>query len=172
MRRSLVFVICVLLGAGCTACGEPRGPKTSELPGASASSSADPDAPAAGGGGGATRPPTRLPQPPRSTAPPSPSGFSEYAAVACNGRPSAAQVIALLRRTSVLRAGARPTVTSGPLCAGTWQYTVLTLPDEGSLYVVTHGRPEALVVETAGTNPCTARVRANAPAGIVSAIRC
>jgi hypothetical protein len=116
---------------------------------------------------------TASPRPIRSPLPsPSPTGFSELVAVACNGRPTAEQVLAVLRRSTILPAGARPTVGSGPLCAGTWQYTVLNLPDHEPLRVVTRGSPEALTIETAGTEPCTARVKATAPAGILALLGC
>jgi hypothetical protein len=161
MRRlSVVLSVIVLIAAGCSAPTGRRPSVGSDLPTAASSG-----APRSRG----TPSPSR-----RSTRPatPTPTGFGELVAVGCNGRPTADQVIALLRRVSLLSSGARPTVTTGPLCAGTWQYTVLTLPDREPLHVVTRGAPESMAVETAGTNPCTARVRANAPAGIVSAIRC
>jgi len=117
--------------------------------------------------------PTRSPTPsPRPPASPSPTGFGEAVAVPCGGRPSGEQVIALLRRSSVLPAGARPAVVAGPLCAGTWQYTALSVPDHDALYAVSQGPPTALTLVTAGTNPCSAKVRAGAPPGILSAIRC
>jgi hypothetical protein len=159
-RVCVLMLAWVLLGA---ACGAPNrdGPANSEEPAVAPSdTAAETPLPA----------PTR-PAPPPMTSP-SPTGFGELVAVGCNGHPSADQVIALLRRASMIPASTRPKVTTGPLCAGTWQYTVLTLPDRDPLQVVTRGAPEALTVETAGTNPCTAQVRANAPAGIVSAISC
>jgi len=111
------------------------------------------------------------PRPTRTTSP-SPSGFGTLTAVACNGKPTAAQVVALLRRNSVLPAQAQATVTNGPLCAGTWQYTEVSMPDAEPIDVVTRGAPEALALVTAGTEPCTAKVRAEAPQGIRSVLRC
>jgi hypothetical protein len=49
---------------------------------------------------------------------------------------------------------------------------VVTVTDAGPMDVVTRGTPEALVLVTAGTNPCTAKVRAEARRGIRSALRC
>jgi hypothetical protein len=92
--------------------------------------------------------------------------------VACNGRPSSEQVVAVLRQATVLTAQARPTVTTGPVCAGTWQYTVLEVAGTEPLHVVTRGAPTSLALVAAGTNPCTPKVRASAPTGILSAMRC
>jgi hypothetical protein len=46
------------------------------------------------------------------------------------------------------------------------------MADVEPIDVVTRGAPNALTLVTAGTNPCTARVRAEAPQGIRSALRC
>jgi hypothetical protein len=100
------------------------------------------------------------------------SGFSSRVTVACGGTPTGEQVISLLRRLGVLTAQQRATVTTGPLCAGTWQYTVVSVPAADPMNVVTRGQPTALALVTAGTNPCTAKVRAEAPEGIRSALRC
>src|SRR5690242_1357730 len=68
---------------------------------------------------------------------PSTAGFPDSTAVACAGKPSAAQVIAALRRDrDVLPAGVTPTATTGPLCSGTWQYTVLEMSGHEPLQVV------------------------------------
>ena len=58
------------------------------------------------------------------------------------------------------------------MCSGTWQYTVLNLPDRDPFIAVTEGRPGSLRLITAGTNPCTAAVRGAAPPGILGAIDC
>jgi hypothetical protein len=134
-------------------------------------------------------PPTSSPQPPApalnapepTTAPttatrtptPSPTGFSESYVVPCGGRPSAAQVISAVRRHgSLIAAGSSPTATTGPLCSGTWQYTVLAVPDHEPLQVGTKGSPSSLTFVTAGTNVCTVDVRAGAPVALLTAANC
>jgi hypothetical protein len=64
------------------------------------------------------------------------------------------------------------TVDTGPLCAGTWQYTVVLVPNREPLAVVTRGRPGALELVTAGTNVCSIPVRTEAPIGIRTAATC
>jgi hypothetical protein len=117
--------------------------------------------------------PSRRPTPSRTpvrTTTPTP--FNEMAAVSCGNRPTADQVVAVLRARSLLPSGSTVTVTTGPLCAGTWQYTVIQVPDREPLQVVTKGAPEALSFVTAGTNVCTVEVRAYAPPGIQSTAKC
>jgi hypothetical protein len=115
--------------------------------------------------------PARLPAPPTTSAP-SASGFSEYVATNCNGRPSASQVIAVVRPKLNLAATVQITVTTPPACAGMWQYTVLSVPDHEPVHVVTKGQPAALEVVAAGTNPCIPAVRVGAPAGIRAVLHC
>jgi len=99
--------------------------------------------------------------------------FAEGYAASCNGYPSGNQVIALLRRTGGLLPGSGTVpVTTGPLCAGTWQYTVLAVPNHDPLAVVTKGTPEQLTLVTAGTDVCSIPVRTAAPAGILNAALC
>jgi hypothetical protein len=114
-------------------------------------------------------PPPALPPSRRATASPVRPGFSETTAVSCDGRPSVEQVGALVK--SILK-NAKPTVAKGPLCSGTWQYTVLTVADAEPLQVVSKGAPTALVLVTAGTNPCTPDVRGAAPPGLLTATGC
>lgn len=116
-------------------------------------------------------PPSR---PPVATGSPTgPPAFGERTAVPCAGHPTGEQILALLRRTGgLIPAGASATVTTGPMCAGTWQYTVITVPDRDPLQVVTKGAPAALELVTAGTDVCTVEVRALAPAGIREITRC
>jgi hypothetical protein len=105
--------------------------------------------------------PTFAPPPEATTAAP------------CAGRPSVAQVIAALRRErNLVPAGVAPRATTGPLCAGSWQYTILDVPNHDPLQVVTRGNADALTVVTAGTYVCTPEVTGTAPAAIVSAARC
>jgi hypothetical protein len=107
-----------------------------------------------------------------ATATASSTGFSEYVASNCNGRPSANQVIAVVRPKLKLAANVQVTVTTGPTCSGKWQYTVLSVPGREQVHVVTSGEPTALTVLAAGTNPCIPYVRVNAPAGIRAVLNC
>jgi hypothetical protein len=120
-----------------------------------------------------TAEPTASAPPPASDLPPTvaPSAtptFGEATAVMCNGQPSAAQVMAMLRRTSgMLPSGASATVRSDtPLCAGTWQYSVIVVVNRDPLLVVTRGAPGSLTLVAAGTNVCNIPVRTSAPVGI------
>lgn len=161
--RAALFVGAALAGAVLTtACGVP--PELRDPPGTPVPSPQT--APPSGA-------PTAMPNPPPTEAPPTglptvvPT-FSEALAVPCNGQPSATQVLSLLRRTSgLLPAGANATVRSDtPLCAGTWQYSVITVPQRDPLAVVTKGAPGSLTLVTAGTNVCNIPVRTGAPVGI------
>lgn len=106
------------------------------------------------------------------TDPAAPSGtatpaFGELTAVDCRGNPTGDQVIALLRRSPhLLASGTRVTVLVRPLCAGTWQYTVVEVPGREPLQVVSSGRPTSLTLVTAGTDVCGIPVRTSAPPGI------
>lgn len=122
----------------------------------------------------APEPTTTPPSPPSvPTTSLSPTGFSESYVVPCSGRPSASQVIAVVRRHgSLLAAGASVSATTGPLCSGIWQYTVLAVPDHEPLQVVTKGSPSALQFVTAGTNVCTVDVRAGAPVALLTTANC
>jgi hypothetical protein len=107
------------------------------------------------------------------TTPPVGPTFADAVAVACAGRPRADQVIAVARAVPrLLPASVTVTVKVGPLCAGTWQYTVLAAPDREPLQVLTRGAPSALAFVTAGTNVCTANAITGAPAGILAAAHC
>jgi hypothetical protein len=108
-----------------------------------------------------------------ASASPSATGFPESYVVSCAGRPSADQVIAVVRRQpSLLPSGASVTVTNGPLCSGTWQYTVLTVTDREPLQVVTRGAPLSLTFVTAGTDVCTIDVRTGAPVALLTIANC
>lgn len=102
----------------------------------------------------------------------SPAGFPPNLAVGCAGNPGVDRIVALVRAQGVLDAGQSATATLGPLCAGTWQYTVLQAPQREPLQVVSKGPAGALVMVTAGTDVCTDAVRAQAPLGIISAAHC
>jgi hypothetical protein len=123
-------------------------------------------------------PPTTDAAPPTPTrrasasASPSPSGFSDQYVTYCNGKPTGEQVIAAVRLTrSNLPAGG-VSVQKQPVCSGIWQYTVLTVAESEPLRVITKGSPTALTVVTAGTDPCTADVRHNAPPAFLAAVDC
>jgi hypothetical protein len=164
----LLAIAVLLLGGllGLAACGTPpelrerRGgtvPPPRPTPGASAT--------------GAT--PTATP-PARTRTPDQagPTGFSESVAVPCSGRPSGQQVLSVVRNTGgLLPGGVRVTIKTGPLCAGTWQYSVLAVPGGEPMQVVTNGPPGDLNLITAGTDVCSVPVRATAPYGI-RAIAC
>jgi hypothetical protein len=145
---------------------------------------------------GCGKPPDLLPPPgvpiPSSSAQPSPTGrpfplptasgsptpspaatFSETYYVPCLGAPSGEQVIAAVRKkTSLLPRTGTIGVPTGPLCSGTWQYTILQAPAKDPLLVVTKGAPTALTIVTAGSDVCTIAVRTQAPAGLLAAARC
>lgn len=119
--------------------------------------------------------PTRLPLPTPSGSPrPSPKAtFSETYYVPCLGQPSGEQVIATVRaKTRLLPRSGTIGVPTGPLCSGTWQYTILQAPNRDPLLVVTKGTPGALTIVTAGSDVCTITVRTQAPAGLLAAARC
>ncbi|HEX5596117.1 MAG TPA: hypothetical protein VFX61_08915 [Micromonosporaceae bacterium] len=101
-----------------------------------------------------------------TTGPAATPTFSELTAADCQGRPTGAQVIELLRRDKVLARDVRVTIDSLPVCAGTWQYTVVQVPGHEPLQVVSEGPPTALKLVTAGTDVCSIPVRTAAPPGI------
>lgn len=110
-----------------------------------------------------------LSAPPSTTAAP----FPEAVAGPCLGKPTPEQVIAAVRRkTSILPATGAITVVQQPMCAGSWQYTIVSIPGREPLQVVTKGAPAALDVVTAGTDICTIEVRNFAPPGIRIAASC
>ncbi|HEY8473532.1 MAG TPA: hypothetical protein VIL37_12980 [Natronosporangium sp.] len=141
-------------------CGPPPEPPEPTLP-------ATPTSTATGS------PPPTFPGEVPTFEPTAPSGeFSEQFAVDCGGEPSGDEVIDLLRAEDVVAAGADAEVTDGPRCSGTWQYTVVTVPDLDPLQVVTEGEPGDLELVTAGTDVCTPEIRIQAPPGIQSAAGC
>ena len=109
---------------------------------------------------------------PSATPSTSPTGFSETALVPCNGRPSGDQVIAVVRRARSLPTGFSPTVKKGPLCSGTWQYTVLNVAGSEPLQVITRGLPSSLTLVTAGTDVCTVEVQVSAPPPLRTVASC
>ena len=103
---------------------------------------------------------------------PTRTGQDEQVAVSCAGHPSAERIIALVRSNGMLTGNATVTVQTGPLCAGSWQYTVLTGTGREPLQVVSLGTPEALQLVAAGTDICSVQVRGQAPPGILSVAQC
>jgi hypothetical protein len=112
------------------------------------------------------------PRLPSASASSSAHQFPEGSAVTCAGQPGVDRVIALLRARGIIDATTTATARLGPLCAGTWQYTVLAVPQREPLQVVSQGPPTALVLVTAGTDVCSPEVRAQAPPGIITAAHC
>lgn len=154
----------LLTGALLAGCDRPAEVGSASPPAATASASAT------------TAAPRRSPSAANSTAPtPSRTSlpvFSELTAEPCRGYPAAEQVIALLRTIGLLSASGTVTVVTGPMCAGSWQYTVLQTSGRDPLQVVTKGPAYALTLVTAGTDVCTIDVRTLAPPGIRAVTRC
>ncbi|MDG4822089.1 hypothetical protein O7635_09510 [Asanoa sp. WMMD1127] len=150
-----------LVAAGCGTPPELNPPGTA-VPRPTATASATPT----------VLPPPLTPQPSTSTpqqpTPTTTTGFPDSPAVACGGRPSAAQVISLLKRRGLLASSYRGRVTVGPMCAGTWQWSVLDTAN-GPLQAVSRITGNTLRLVTAGTDVCSIEVRAGAPAGIRAA---
>lgn len=118
-------------------------------------------------------PPARTTPARTASASPSQLPFSEAYVSQCNGRPTGDQVIAAVRRARPnVPAGGGVTVKTGPLCAGVWQYTVLTVTGSEPLQIMSKGAPAALTVVTVGTDPCTVEVRATAPPALLNAANC
>lgn len=153
-RAGAAAIALAALAAGCGVPPELRDPPGSVVPSPKTAS------------------PTASPPPVASDLPPTavPSAtptFGEATAVLCNGQPSGARVMSLLRNTSGMLRGETATVRSDtPLCAGDWQFTVIVVPDRDPLLVVTRGAPGSLTLVTAGTNVCNIPVRTSAPVGI------
>jgi hypothetical protein len=161
---TIVAAILLVAATGCSSAARPAASQPVESPRTSTTPSPKHSPPMSL--------PTRLPSPTASSSS-GPAPFGEAVAVSCAGRPSAEQVVALLRRTAdLLPRGATVTVHRGPLCAGTWQYTVISVPQREPLQVVTKGAPSALALVTAGTDVCSIEVRTGAPAGILAVAQC
>ena len=93
----------------------------------------------------------------------------EFSSVACNGRPTGDQVLALVKRQTAINPSKAITQ---PVCAGTWHYTVLEVLDREPLQVLSKGDPAALQLMAIGTDVCTVDVRRQAPTGILLAASC
>jgi hypothetical protein len=174
-RRAAEIATVVVVLAIATGCGriapeptrhvQPR-PSSVPAPSATDDGAGEVETP----GPGPTEPFPQLPPlPPPEVPAPQPGATAS----ACGGSPSVRQVVAALRRDrDILPAGVTPTASTGPLCAATWQYTVLSLPGREPLQVVTRGSPGSLTVVTAGTYVCSSAVTDAAPPGILTAARC
>ncbi|MPZ27393.1 MAG: hypothetical protein GEV12_13520 [Micromonosporaceae bacterium] len=157
-RLAALLPVGALLLAGCGPPpgldDDPRGPAGSGAPTTGASSPAFPPNTAIGPSGGPGLSP------------------AEGAATDCAGQPDGEEVLDLLRDEEVLGTGAEAEVVEGPLCADTWQYAVVNVPDLDPLQVVTRGEDGDLELVTAGTDVCTVEVRIQAPPGIRDAASC
>ncbi|MFJ8581551.1 hypothetical protein [Micromonospora sp. NPDC093277] len=150
--RAVAAALVTLLSlAACDAppeLSEPARPTATATPTSTATPTATPTAP------------DILDTPPRSPTP-------DPSATPCGSGPTGDRVIALLRGDArVLPRDVRVTVRKGPLCAEDWQYTVLAVTGHEELQAVTRGKPTALELVTAGTDVCSAEVRAAGPPGI------
>lgn len=152
----------ILVLAGCSPASRPS---TGATPGGQSRAAGATPSTAVTTPGGPTRP-NRTPTPPGTPT------FSETTARPCSGFPTGDQLIALLRTRGLLATNATATIQQGPLCSGSWQYTVVVVPEQDPLVVITKGPPSALQIVAAGTDVCTTTVRTTAPAGIRLAARC
>jgi hypothetical protein len=151
-------VACLLLLAA--GCGVP--PELNPPPRAPTASTSPAESPAV--------PPGFSPRPSVTTSPSaSRTPFPLYSAVPCAGNPTADQISSLVRQKASLVPGKALT---GPLCAGTWQYTLFEVPGKESVHVVSIATASGLTLFAAGTDVCTADVQQQAPFGIRLAASC
>ena len=109
-----------------------------------------------------TLPTSRTPTTRPTTPPPPP-------APKCRSGPTAAQVLAVVNGKPGVPTGEELKVTTGPFCAGTWQFSTVVLkskPNSEPLLVVTKGKPAELTLIEAGADVCSERVQNQAPPGI------
>jgi hypothetical protein len=160
-RRPALAAVLLSIGAALLAgCGPPPDPP--ELPAPPASPPAIPSGAVPPTPGGV------VPGGPASQSP----GFGEQIAVACGGEPGDDEILAVLRDEDLLGSGTEANVVDGPVCSGSWQYTVVSVPERDPLQVVTRGEPGDLELVTAGTDVCIPEVRIQAPPGIRGAAAC
>jgi hypothetical protein len=108
---------------------------------------------------------------PRATTSPSAtaSPFPAFTTAPCGAKPSAADIAALVKQKVSLVPGKALT---GPLCAGTWHYTLFEVPGKEPVHVLTIGTSSGLTLFAAGTDICTADVQQQAPYGVRAAAGC
>jgi hypothetical protein len=166
LPRRVGALACAVATCALVACGTP--PELRPKPGSSVPRPPSPLSPSTGIES------TVVPIPPGQTATASPEpSFTEEYASPCNGYPTANQVVALVRQTGgLLPRNGSVSVLKGPLCAGSWQYTVFSVPNKEPLQVVSRGTPHDLVLVTAGTDICSIEVRTAGPIGIRNAALC
>jgi hypothetical protein len=111
--------------------------------------------------------PVRTIPPPVTKRPAAPPTSGPPPAPKCRNGPTGAQVIAVVRNSPGIPKGISLTVSDGPYCASSWQFTkVATGADEDQLMVVTNGPPAALKLVEAGQDVCSDKVESTAPPGI------
>jgi hypothetical protein len=155
---ALLVPLAAVLLAGCGPPPDPPDPDPPPPPPATPTGTVPVSpGPAFPGGGG-----------PGDTSP----GFGENVAVGCADEPGDGELLDLLRGEDLLGANTDANVVDGPLCAGTWQYAVVSVPNRDPLRVVTRGEPDDLELVTAGTDVCIPEVRIQAPIGIRNAAGC
>lgn len=109
---------------------------------------------------------------PRATPSPTPSPapsatpFPVFTTAPCGSKPKAEEVIALVKRETAIEPSK---ALKGPLCSGTWQYTVLEVPGHDPVQVVTR---DSLKLVASGTEVCSVEVRLQAPSGIKAEAGC
>src|SRR5688572_30526629 len=129
--RPLVPLAVVLLLAACGTPPELR-QRGGSLPSPSATEHSQTPAYPPGFSPRSTTTPTASPSP-------SQSPFPEYTAVDCAGRTKADQVISVVKANTSIRPSKAVT---GPLCAGTWHYTLLEVPNSDPVQVITRDDPQ------------------------------
>jgi hypothetical protein len=153
----LLFVVVLAAASGCGSAADSAAPVPSRT-----SATATPT----------VSRPHPVPSPPGPLALPSrPPSFPDGTAASCAGQPGPDAILALVRAKGVIAQRVRASVTVGPMCAGTWQYSLVSVSGAGLIQVVTTGPPGALQFVAAGTDVC-ATLRDLAPAGIVRAASC
>jgi hypothetical protein len=107
---------------------------------------------------------------PRPTGPVvSTTPFPEYTSVSCNGKPTGDQVVALVKQKTAI-SPSKP--ITQPVCAGSWHFTVLEVPNREPLQVLSKTDATGMQLMAVGTDVCTVDVRRQAPTGILLAASC
>jgi hypothetical protein len=114
-------------------------------------------------------PPGFTPRPVNSPTAGAPLPWPEYTAFDCGGRPSKAQVSAVVRQEADIPIGE---VIIGPLCSGTWQFTLFAVPGREPVKVLTRTTPNGPALVAAGTDVCSLDIQHQAPSGIYTVANC